>query len=109
MRTYLSLHFYRKASAEAAAWCQEQGHDITDISVLWSLAMEQIPTTLISTANPVNMARYRNEYFVLSLNFHLLPHWSKQTDNSIFWTLLTFYVFIVFSELRLENVGQSRL
>jgi len=46
-----------KASAEAAAWCQEQGHDITDISVLWSLAMEQIPTTLISTANPVNMAR----------------------------------------------------
>ena len=60
LKPYSIFHFYRKASAEAAAWCREQGHDITDISVLWSLAMEQIPTTLISTANPVNMARYRN-------------------------------------------------
>ena len=42
---------------EAAKWCTEQGEDITDISVLWSLARADLPTTLISTANPDNMAR----------------------------------------------------
>jgi len=44
-------------SKEAAEWCASQGLDITDIAVQWSLALEQIPTTLISTANPENMRR----------------------------------------------------
>lgn len=53
----IAINFSRIKSKEAAEWCASQGLDITDIAVQWSLALEQIPTTLISTANPENMRR----------------------------------------------------
>jgi len=47
----------KEASKEAAKYVADQGEDITDIAVLWTLALENIPTTLISTASVVNMTR----------------------------------------------------
>jgi len=45
-----------KAVCERAAdHCKEEGEDLTDLAVLWSLAMEDLPTTLISTASRVNL------------------------------------------------------
>jgi len=41
--------------AKAATFCTEQGEDITDLAVLWSLKQEEIPTTLISTASRINL------------------------------------------------------
>jgi len=41
--------------AKAAVYCTDQGEDITDLAVLWSLAQEDIPTTLTSTASRVNL------------------------------------------------------
>jgi len=42
---------------KAAEFSQSSGHDITDLAVLWTLALAEIPTTLISTASPVNMGK----------------------------------------------------
>ena len=42
---------------KAAEFSQSSGHDITDLAVLWTLALAEIPTTLISTASSINMER----------------------------------------------------
>lgn len=43
--------------ARAAKLCQEEGEDITDLAVLWTLGLQQVPTTLISTASRTNLER----------------------------------------------------
>ena len=42
---------------KAAEFSQSSGHDITDLAVLWTLALAEIPTTLISTASSINMEK----------------------------------------------------
>jgi len=44
----------------AAEYCSTAGHDITDLAILWTLALDQVPTTLISTASSVNMEKNIN-------------------------------------------------
>jgi len=41
--------------AKAAEFSQSHGHDITELAILWTLALEEVPTTLISTASSTNM------------------------------------------------------
>ena len=59
---------FREASKEAAKYVADQGEDITDIAVLWTLALENIPTTLISTASVVNMSRIAHCFSNLQVN-----------------------------------------
>ena len=47
----------RNICRQAALYCQEQGEDVTDLAILWTLTLKSIPTTLISTANINNMMR----------------------------------------------------
>eukprot|EP00091_Calanus_sinicus_P001615 TRINITY_DN11630_c0_g1_i1.p1 TRINITY_DN11630_c0_g1~~TRINITY_DN11630_c0_g1_i1.p1 ORF type:complete len:141 (-),score=45.55 TRINITY_DN11630_c0_g1_i1:26-448(-) len=42
---------------KAAEFSSSSGHDITDLAVLWTLALTEIPTTLISTASSINMEK----------------------------------------------------
>ena len=54
---YDCLVFFRRVCKTAAEFCQSSGHDITDLAVLWTLALAEVPTTLISTASRVNMEK----------------------------------------------------
>lgn len=45
----------REVCKKAADYCAAQGVDITKLAVQYSTANERIPTTLVSTANPVNI------------------------------------------------------
>ena len=54
---HTSFVSFRKICKDAALYCQGQGEDITDLAILWSLTLKNIPTTLISTANINNMMR----------------------------------------------------
>ena len=64
---------FREASKEAAKYVADQGEDITDIAVLWTLALENIPTTLISTASVVNMSRIAHCFSNLQVNNPYYP------------------------------------
>ena len=46
---------YRAAAAAAAAHCKATGHNISSLAVLTSLALPDLPTTLISTASMTNL------------------------------------------------------
>ena len=46
---------YRAAAAAAAAHCKATGHNISSLAVLTSLALTDLPTTLISTASMTNL------------------------------------------------------
>ena len=54
---HTSFVSFRNICKDAALYCQGQGEDITDLAILWSLTLKNIPTTLISTANINNMMR----------------------------------------------------
>ncbi|MNC69067.1 hypothetical protein D3C75_1197240 [compost metagenome] len=43
------------ACQRAAEYCRDKGEDIAKLAVQFSTANEQIPTTLVSTATPVNI------------------------------------------------------
>jgi len=45
----------KTVSGTAAQYTSTSGHDITSLAVLWTLALGEVPTTLISTASPGNM------------------------------------------------------
>lgn len=47
----------REVCKKAADHCAAQGADITKLAVQYSTANERIPTTLVSTANPVNIRK----------------------------------------------------
>eukprot|EP00092_Neocalanus_flemingeri_P003808 GFUD01004101.1.p1 GENE.GFUD01004101.1~~GFUD01004101.1.p1 ORF type:complete len:357 (+),score=118.37 GFUD01004101.1:96-1166(+) len=42
---------------KATEFSQSSGQDITDLAVLWTLALTEVPTTLISTASILNMEK----------------------------------------------------
>ena len=72
---------FREASKEAAKYVADQGEDITDIAVLWTLALENIPTTLISTASVVNMTRIAHCFFQIYqlITFTIqIPSWQTK-------------------------------
>jgi aryl-alcohol dehydrogenase-like predicted oxidoreductase len=48
---------YRAVCKRAADFSHSSGQDITDLAVLWTLALTEVPTTLISTASMVNMEK----------------------------------------------------
>jgi L-galactose dehydrogenase len=47
----------KAACAQAAAYCRRQGVDIAQLAIQFSLANPDIATTLVSTANPRNIAK----------------------------------------------------
>jgi L-galactose dehydrogenase len=47
----------KAACAQAAAYCRRQGVDIAQLAIQFSLANPDIATTLVSTANPQNIAK----------------------------------------------------
>ena len=47
----------RELTQQAAAFCAEQGSDIAQLALQYSLANSQIPTTIVGTANPDNMLK----------------------------------------------------
>ena len=47
--------FTRTVSGLAAQYAATLGHDITSLAVLWTLALGDVPTTLISTDSVDNM------------------------------------------------------
>ncbi|WP_322923430.1 aldo/keto reductase [Paenibacillus campi] len=50
----------RRQCHEAALYCQQQGVEIAQLAMQFATAHEQIPTTLVSTANPDNIIRNVN-------------------------------------------------
>ncbi|MCM3626058.1 aldo/keto reductase [Paenibacillus glycanilyticus] len=47
----------KEACRQAAEYCEAQGEDIARLAVQFSTMNERIPTTLVSTANPSNIAK----------------------------------------------------
>ncbi|MFC0329135.1 aldo/keto reductase [Paenibacillus sepulcri] len=52
---HLASREMKDVCRQAALYCQEQGVDIAKLAVQFSVSEERIPTTLISSANPVNI------------------------------------------------------
>ena len=47
----------REVAQQAAAFCREQGADISKLALQYSMANPEIPTTMVGTANPANMIK----------------------------------------------------
>lgn len=47
----------KKVCAQAAAYCREQGSDISKLAMQFALANPRIATTLVGTASPTNIAK----------------------------------------------------
>lgn len=47
----------KELSMQAAQFCSDKGADIAKLAIQYATANEQIPTTLVSTANPENIRR----------------------------------------------------
>lgn len=47
----------KELSMQAAQFCSDKGADIAKLAIQYAIANEQIPTTLVSTANPENIRR----------------------------------------------------
>lgn len=47
----------RVACAEAAAYCQQKGRDISELALQFALAEPRITTTIVGTANPENIRK----------------------------------------------------
>jgi len=52
-----ATHTIKSVCLAAAEYCSTAGQDITDLAILWTLALDQVPTTLISTASNINMEK----------------------------------------------------
>lgn len=83
--------FQKKACADAAKYCEEQGVDISTLAMAFTLANADIPTTLVSTASlercKANIASvtYKLSAKEAEVSAHILATYFKPLEGRSVW------------------------